>query len=144
MILDGSTVQPLSKSQWLEYRSIQMKQPVSQIERLDQQYLTDMPPSYGSTELIRQGEALFRLHCVRCHGESGDGAPVRHLDPAPRSLSGPSIAVGWVIARQRVLDNVFTSIRTGGRTGSAAVMPSFEETLSYEQMWAIVNYIEEM
>jgi mono/diheme cytochrome c family protein len=80
-----------------------------------------------------RGAALFRSHCVSCHGEQGmgDGPVAADLDPKPANLqmmaghhSDGDLA--WKIAHGR---------------GS---MPTWKGVLKSKQIWDLVNYIRHL
>ena len=77
-------------------------------------------------QLVMMGQALFDEYCAECHGERGQGEAENILawsDPAVlASLSGEQIYTAL-------------SANMGGE------MPSFEETLSDTQRWAVVDYV---
>ena len=88
----------------------------------------------ASRETRNQGRVIFRLHCVLCHGELGDGQGVRarDLSPQPRNFTDPD----WQArtdARQ-----VYYAIAEG-RRGTA--MPSWKPTLNEGEMWSLVAYV---
>ena len=85
---------------------------------------------------VSQGKDLFIAACVPCHGPAGkgdgpvsttlerDGAHIR-----PGNLSDPKL---W----QQSDGAIFWKISEGRNP-----MPSFQEALSEEQRWQIVNYV---
>jgi mono/diheme cytochrome c family protein len=80
------------------------------------------------------GEALYRQHCQSCHGVEGhgDGPLGVALNPRPADLSH-HMALGMHPDGQ-----VFLWI-SAGVEGSP--MPAFQEVLSEEERWHLVNFI---
>ena len=83
------------------------------------------------------GEALYRTHCVACHGERGrgDGPLAASLSPPPadlsRSLALPVVTDAFIL----------WAIEEGGeRYGSA--MPAFGDRLTRNQIWQIARFLE--
>ena len=85
---------------------------------------TKPPARRGTPETINRGQALYNLHCGRCHGGdlmSGGLVPdLRHLDPAKHDLF-----------EEIVLDGI---LRGSG-------MVAFADVLSKEDSVAIQDYV---
>jgi cytochrome c oxidase cbb3-type subunit II len=88
----------------------------------------------ASRETLNEGRVLYRLRCVLCHGELGDGQGVRARDlaPAPRSFAAPD----WQ-ARTDARHLYFAIAE--GRRGTA--MPSWKPTLNPSEIWSLVAYV---
>lgn len=102
--------------------------PVSASER----FVNPIPPS---AESVAQGEAIYRAHCIACHGPTGggDGPLGLALNPPPANLifhTEPGVHPDG---------QLFEWISFGFPDGS--VMPAFEDTLSTDDHWHVVNYI---
>jgi mono/diheme cytochrome c family protein len=66
-------------------------------------------------ERLRQGAALYKTQgCVRCHGEHGDGANARALNPPPRDFRALSAYLQGHSAR-----DIAATLRTGIHVRSA-------------------------
>ena len=88
-------------------------------------------PPLGDAAQIRRGVALFREHCLQCHGAPGiaPAAFALGMTPAPANLVHT--------AREWQPQDIFWMIKNGARmTG----MPAWEFRLSDEEIWAIVAF----
>ena len=92
-------------------------------------------PSLGDPAQIRRGVALFREHCVQCHGAI-PGAPAAFalgMTPPPANLV--------YTAREWQPQEIFWMIKNGARmTG----MPAWQFRLSDEEIWAVVAFAREL
>ena len=89
-----------------------------------------IPPS---SESVRAGLALYQTHCLLCHGETGlgDGPSAATMNPPPAGL-----VVHVPLHPDRAL---FEFVRDG-IPGTA--MSALAATLSDEEIWHIINYIQ--
>lgn len=76
-------------------------------------------------ELIEQGEEVYTVSCSRCHQPDGMG-----VDPVYPELAGNA----FVIVRE---PHPVVDVVVNGRGG----MPPFRDTLSREEIAAVVSYI---
>jgi thiosulfate dehydrogenase len=102
------------------------------MERHAPRVANPVPPSDQSFE---DGMKLYTMNCAVCHGGL-DRKPVSlsnsFYPPAPNLVSDPPDDPEW---------HVFYAIRTGVRyTG----MPSWEKTLSQQDMWKITSFLSHM
>jgi len=93
-------------------------------------------PVVSDAKSIAQGKELYAMNCVPCHGATGagdgsaaailerNGVPVR-----PGNLTDSKL-------RQETDGGLFWKITEGNTP-----MPSWAETLSEEQRWALINYV---
>lgn len=90
-----------------------------------------IPPNIES---LASGEELYKENCVPCHGVSGagDGPIGRTLNPPPADLTLHTVPGGH--PDSRLYDWI-----TNGFPDS--VMPVFNEHLTDEERWHLVNYI---
>ncbi|MGB9673779.1 MAG: c-type cytochrome [Anaerolineales bacterium] len=89
-----------------------------------------------SLKNTQEGENLYRLYCVDCHGETGkgDGQKASSLSKPPRNLTDLAFS-----ASKSAVD-LYGSIVMGVQPA----MPPFGEKLSEEQRWAIVDYLRSL
>ena len=94
---------------------------------------TGRNPIPPSSESVRIGLALYQTHCLLCHGETGlgDGPSAATMNPPPADL-----VVHVPLHPDRAL---FDFVRDG-IPGTA--MPALGDTLSDEEIWHIINYIQ--
>ena len=82
---------------------------------------------------LRSGESLFAANCMVCHGVDGRG-----LSTEGMSHSADSADLGDRAAREQTDGDLFTRI---GEGIPATDMPAFDEALTDEERWDLVNYI---
>ena len=90
-------------------------------------------PIAPSSESVRAGLALYQTHCLLCHGETGlgDGPSAATMNPPPAALT-----VHVPLHPDRAL---FEFVRDGI---SGTAMPALGDTLSDEEIWHTINYIQ--
>ena len=100
-----------------------------------------MTPPAPRAELVTQGRALYeRAKCWECHGESGrgDGPSAGQLkDDLDRAIRPTDLTRGQLKGGSSVAD-VFRTM-TNGLDGTP--MPSFADTMSDAERWAISYYV---
>ncbi len=97
-----------------------------------ERYINPIPPNQTS---IEQGQAIYRVQCVACHGPGGrgDGPVGLTLNPPPADLflhTQPGVHPDG---------RLYEWITFGFADNQ--VMPRFKEILSNEERWHVVNYI---
>lgn len=87
---------------------------------------------------IDRGRAVYAQNCVSCHGErgTGDGIAARELVPHPAYLA----LLSQMPIAQWDSFMVWTVAEGGKPFGSA--MPAFRATLSKDDTWAVIAYIQ--
>ena len=88
-----------------------------------------MPPT---EESLSRGRAIYQQHCQVCHGAQGHGD-----GPAAASLRPPPADLAYHVYQHP--DGQFFAWFTRGIPGTA--MPAFAATLSEEDRWHVLNYI---
>lgn len=82
---------------------------------------------------IKQGKEIYTKHCLRCHGERGEGVMLAGMNVPPRNFAAPQARAD--LDRARMLDAV-----RNGKSGT--FMISFRDTLKPKEMDAVVSYID--
>ncbi len=90
------------------------------------------PPPADS--VLQAGARLFKTNCAACHGESGagDGLLAANLPVHPANLSAGRIKAG------REPSQLYLRVAAG----VPPVMPPFRSTLSDDEIWAVVRFVE--
>jgi cytochrome c oxidase cbb3-type subunit I/II len=101
-----------------------------------------LPASPGATpELVARGKTLYaRAKCAECHGESGrgDGPSAETLqDDFQRPIRPADFTRGQLKAGASVAD-VYRTLTTGL---DGTPMPSFGDSMSDEERWAMAYYV---
>ncbi|MGH2607222.1 MAG: c-type cytochrome, partial [Anaerolineales bacterium] len=91
-------------------------------------------PMAPTSDSVARGAELYQVHCAACHGVSGrgDGPVGLTLRPPPADFS--QHAVPGVHSDGQLFEWI-----SRGYPGS--VMPAFEDRLSEEDRWHLVNFI---
>jgi high-affinity iron transporter len=87
-----------------------------------------------STPDLAAAKALYQIHCAGCHGTKGygDGSAAQNLDPEPSNFHDQARQ------GQRSIYSLFNTL-TLGVPGTG--MPSFQQSLSDSQRWALAFFI---
>lgn len=94
-------------------------------------------PHAGQADAVTAGQQLFATNCSSCHGNEakGDGPAAASLNPKPANLEQTAQETQpayqhWVITKG------------GAAAGLSSAMPAFEGTLSDDDIWKIVTYLD--
>ncbi len=90
---------------------------------------------------IKKGRELFLMACAPCHGEKGDGAGIaaNSLRDAQDRPIKPTDLRNPLLRSGRTDTDLLRVLMTGI---SGTPMMSFAETLSAQELWEIVTYLE--
>lgn len=95
-------------------------------------------PTGFSAESIVAGQAVYREHCLRCHGADGrgEGSDAAKLPMWPPTLNNTLM---W----RRLEGELFHHVREGlrGRDG-VQTMPGFSAVLDGTQVWQVLDYLQ--
>ena len=88
-------------------------------------------PVKATEQSIQQGEQLYQQYCKSCHGANadGNGEAAKYLNKKPANLR--------LMAGQHPDGDFAYKIKKGRDP-----MPGWEKTLSENQVWHMVNYIQ--
>lgn len=87
---------------------------------------------------VERGAKVYAETCASCHGETGLGD-----GPAGRALSPPPANLAWLsrMPMSRWDPFMYWTVAEGGAPFGTA-MPSFKASLSKEDTWAVIAYIQ--
>ena len=89
-------------------------------------------------ETVNRGATVYEQNCASCHGKTGagDGPVGRTLAPAPANLARLSQMpmVQWD-------PFMYWTVAEGGAQFDSA-MPAFKDTLSKDDIWSVIAYIQ--
>lgn len=86
-------------------------------------------PLEKTPEALAAGAALYKKHCVMCHGESGkgDGPAAKFMKPSPPDISTAEV-------KDSLTDGaIFYMITTGKKP-----MPAMDKKLNETERWQVV------
>jgi len=86
-------------------------------------------PSEFTIENVKLGKAIYYTNCKSCHGDPGKNNPLA-LVPSPVDIASEKMQINSEGA-------LFYKITTG-----LGLMPPFASTLSANERWQLVNYIQ--
>jgi mono/diheme cytochrome c family protein len=95
-------------------------------------------PLPRTRETLDRGATVYAENCASCHGPTGrgDGEAGRDLSPPPGNLA-------WLSQMPMVRWDPFmywTVAEGGAEFGTA--MPAFKDTLSSDDIWAVIAYVQ--
>lgn len=105
-----------------------------------------VPPAYAglrnllpqTSATVERGAKVYEANCASCHGFTGlgDGPAGRALTPRPANLA-------WLsrMPMSRWDPFMYWTVAEGGAPFGTA-MPSFKDSLSKEDTWAVIAYIQ--
>lgn len=90
-------------------------------------------PFAFTPQVIREGEKLFSIYCVSCHGPNGlgDGSPGKFTPPPANFHS------------KRVADQKDGALFWKLTNGRGISMPSYKAVFSDEQRWQLIAYVRQ-
>lgn len=95
-------------------------------------------PLPRTRETLDLGAIVYAENCASCHGPTGrgDGEAGRELSPPPGNLA-------WLSRMPMVRWDPFMywTVADGG-TAFGTAMPAFKDTLSKDDIWAVIAYIQ--
>jgi len=95
------------------------------------------PPEGRAAEDVLKGRAVFRGHCMQCHGENADGrGPLAaRFDPPPADISNST----------KTEEYMLQIVTLGGQAmGRSGVMPEWGLELSGEEILDVVSYLRQV
>lgn len=98
--------------------------------------LSNPLPTVGAT--VERGAKVYAANCASCHGQTGLGD-----GPAGHGLNPPPVSLAW-LSRMPMANwdpFMFWTVEEGGAAYGTA-MPAFKESLSKDDAWAVIAYIQ--
>lgn len=99
---------------------------------------------------ISQGESIFRANCAACHGANGEGQPDWHIRKPDGLLPAPPLNSDghtW----HHGDGTLYRIVSQGGAIYESpdlpnykSGMPTFGETLSHEEIIAVISYVKSL
>lgn len=89
-------------------------------------------PVAASKKSIEQGQWLYQINCLICHGKQGkgDGPVGKKMLPKPLDL-------GLDYVQQQADGQIFLTITHG-----SVIMPFYRDALSPTERWHLVNFVK--
>jgi mono/diheme cytochrome c family protein len=94
---------------------------------------------------VAEGQEIYASTCAACHGADGEGQPGWETASAANPLAPPHDGTGhtWQHPDTALFELTKTGLSTVAcRTLNSEAMPKFGETLSDEQIVAVLSYIK--
>lgn len=116
-----------------------MKQPLTLVSALFAlvMFSTVQHASAESTE----GETLYGIYCVQCHGTKGDGQGVN----ASTMSVQPRSHIEKTEMAQRTDEELFKVISEGGASiNKSVLMPAWKDNMTEEQIHALVKHLRKL
>ncbi len=99
------------------------------------------PSTSKAQDELAQGQQVYSLYCVTCHGESGDGqGPVgKTLNPPPRNFGEGDFKFGGTD------EAIFELISNGAAAkGGSLLMAPWGAVIPEADRWALVKFIRSL
>jgi cbb3-type cytochrome c oxidase subunit III len=90
----------------------------------------------ASPESVENGAALFKRHCVMCHGATGVGD-----GPAAKTLKGKLPSLADKATMSKLTDAQIHETITAGKKTEVGNMPALGKRLKPEEITDVVNYV---
>jgi high-affinity iron transporter len=94
------------------------------------------PTAAASPESLENGAALFKRHCVMCHGATGVGD-----GPAAKTLKGKLPSLADKATMTKLTDAQIHETITTGKKTEIGNMPALGKRLKPEEITDVVNFV---
>ena len=94
------------------------------------------PAAMASPESITNGAALYKRHCVMCHGAAGLGD-----GPAAKTLKGKLPSLADKATMSKLTDEHIHETITAGKKTEIGNMPALGKRLKPEEITDVVNFV---
>jgi mono/diheme cytochrome c family protein len=134
--------------EWFPYRAGLLGIDEKAARARDQALPEDKPlaPEAIDQPLAIEASAIYRTACATCHGRDGTPPEPREGERAPRAWGTSGTRMGFTMGGDKMRAGIYRTIQKGGepKDGKASNMPAWNGTLSREQTWALVRYLESL
>lgn len=96
---------------------------------------------------LKQGQAVYKHHCARCHGEKAEGELMwrrpdeqGHYPPPPLDGTGHA----WHKSRAALHDIIKNGITMAGNGREESRMPAWGQTLNDKQIDAVIDWLQSL
>lgn len=131
---------------WYAWRGQQLNLSPDEAKARDQMISTETPPaSMEDPRLMEEAAIIWQSACAQCHGANGDpSTALTQHQPPPRDWPGFGPSMGFTFGGDSMRRGIYKKIAEGviRPDGSTSPMPAWQGTLSREQIWALVGYLE--
>lgn len=87
--------------------------------------------------MVSEGKVLYQANCAACHGDTGAGD-----GPAAAGMSPPPANLQWLASRPMASDGYLMWAISEGGAELGTAMPAFKNSLSENQRWKVIRYLE--
>lgn len=135
---------PLDKDAWLAKRAellnLSEQEAAQRDQSLDKSGLESVK---FDDHLLADAARRWRTSCAGCHGIQGKLKNVIPQEPAPRKLGTFGMTMGFTFGGDKMRAGIFKVIKNGKKRPDGTIsMTGWKETLSNEQTWGLVYFIE--
>ena len=93
-------------------------------------------PAAASPQSVENGAALYKRHCVMCHGAAGQGD-----GPAAKTLKGKLPSLADKAMMSKLTDEQIHETVTNGKKTEIGNMPALAKRLKPEEITDVVNFV---
>ena len=97
--------------------------------------IAQKPPVADQASII-QGQALYKRHCLLCHGEKGmgDGPATKTMKEKPPNITDKAVMA-------KLTDDEIFALITKGKKVEMTAMPPFERKLTEAERWQVISFV---
>jgi len=129
-------------------KSSLLNKPVAQVKIIDDSLrnIQNVPEKLKKNSYLwKESKAIWLQRCSICHGKNGNLENVAVTNVIPRKFSTIGMSIGFLFGGDKMRKGIFRKIRDGVKNKNRIVtMPAWNQVLSFEQIWGLTFYIEEL